>query len=190
MFKNDGGRHHRRRFARDEFGFRGFRGGRHNGRRGRRGHGRIFDHGDLRFVILQLIAEGPKHGYEIIKAIEDKLGGTYSPSPGVVYPTLTLLEELGYVTLSPSEGSKKLYSITHEGVAYLDSNRETITAIFGRIAEANSIRGDGPAPQIVRAMENLTLALRLRMSGGPLTEEQKHAVAAALDAAAVSIERS
>src|SRR5438552_19040211 len=123
MFQNEDGRHSRRRFAHSELGFRGFRGGRHNGRRGGRRHSRIFDHGDLRFVILQLIAESPKHGYEIIKAIEDKLGGAYSPSPGVVYPTLTLLEELGYATLSASEGSKKLYSITQEGFAYLDSNR-------------------------------------------------------------------
>src|SRR5712691_1530926 len=131
MFFSDHGRHHPCRFAHGQFGFRGFHGGRRRSRGGGRRHGRVFDHGDLRFVILQLIAESPRHGYEIIKAIEDKLGGAYSPSPGVVYPTLTLLEELGYATLSASEGSKKLYSITQEGVAYLDSNRETVAAIFG-----------------------------------------------------------
>ena len=69
--------------------------GRH-GHGGRSGLGRFFAHGDLRLVILHLIAEKPRHGYEIIKAIEEQVGGAYSPSPGVIYPTLTLLEEIGY----------------------------------------------------------------------------------------------
>ncbi len=68
------------------------------GREGR-GGGRIFGHGGLRFVLLQLIADKPSHGYELIKSIEERLGGTYSPSPGIVYPTLTLLEEMGYVSV-------------------------------------------------------------------------------------------
>ncbi len=190
MFHNDHGNRRLRRFARGEFGFRGFHGGRRRGRGGGGRHGRVFDHGDLRLVILQLIAESSKYGYEIIKAIEEKLGGSYSPSPGVVYPTLTLLEELGYATLSTSEGSKKLYAITQAGTAHLDANRASVDAIFARIAEVNSVHGGGPAPQIVRAMENLTLALRLRLARGPLTEEQNRAVAAAVDAAAVAVERS
>jgi DNA-binding PadR family transcriptional regulator len=183
-------RHHRRRFARGRFGFAGFHGGHHRRRGGGRRQSRIFDHGDLRFVILRLIADGPRHGYEIIKEIEEKLGGSYSPSPGVVYPTLMLLEELGYATVTASEGTKKLYAITEEGSAYLGANKAAVDAIFGRIAEVSSAQGDGPAPQIVRAMENLTFALRLRLSQGSLTEEAKYAVAAALDAAAVTIERS
>jgi len=190
MFGINEERHRRRRFARGRFGFSGFHDGHRRRRGGGRRHGRIFDHGDLRFVILRLIAEGPRHGYEIIKEIEEKLGGSYSPSPGVVYPTLTLLEELGYATVTTSQGTKKLYAITEEGSAYLAANKEAVDAIFGRIAEVGSAHGDGPAPQIVRAMENLTLALRLRLSQGPLTEQQKYAVAAALDAAAVTIERS
>jgi DNA-binding PadR family transcriptional regulator len=190
MFGINEDRHHRRRFARGRFGLSGLHAGHRRRRGGGRHHGRIFDHGDLRFVILQLIAQAPRHGYEIIKEIEEKLGGSYSPSPGVVYPTLTLLEELGYATVTTSDGTKKLYAITREGSAYLAANKEAVDAIFGRIAEVGSAHGDGPAPQIVRAMENLTLALRLRFSQGPLTQEQKHAVAAALDAAAVTIERS
>jgi DNA-binding PadR family transcriptional regulator len=190
MLGNHEERHHRRRFARGRFGFAGFHEGRRRRRGGGRHHGRVFAHGDLRFVILQLIAEGPRHGYEIIKEIEEKLGGSYSPSPGVVYPTLTWLEELGYATVTTSDGTKKLYAITREGSGYLAANKEAVDAIFGRIAEIRSAHGDGPAPQIVRAMENLTLALRLRLSQGPLTEGQRRNVAAALDAAAVSIERS
>src|SRR3569832_1692026 len=84
---------------------------------------RLFEHGDLRFVVLDLIAEKPRHGYEVIKAIEERVGGAYSPSPGVVYPTLTMLEELGCITQSPEAGGKKLYTITPEGETVLADNR-------------------------------------------------------------------
>src|SRR5919197_3006402 len=105
---------------------------RHFGGRGLR-HGRPFDHGDLRYIILKLITEKPRHGYEIIKAIEAQLGGMYSPSPGVVYPTLTLLEDLGYIAGTPV-GSKKEYTITAEGSAFLDHNRAVVEAVFARLA--------------------------------------------------------
>src|SRR5215510_15369599 len=98
----------KRRGRGHQFGFGEFRVGRrhiHEDRRSRR----VFEHGDLRFLILQLIAEGPRHGYELIKSIEEKLGGSYSPSPGVIYPTLTLLEELGYLHAEPGDGTKRLY---------------------------------------------------------------------------------
>ena len=167
------------------------RGRRHRHHRGGRfGLGRLFAHGDLRLVILHLIAEQPRHGYDIIKAIEDQVGGTYSPSAGVVYPTLTMLEELGYVTVSTGDGAKKLHTITAEGRAYLDTYRPTVDALLARMAEANRTHGGGPAPQILRAMENLKLALQLRLARGPLSEEQINAVAAAIDGAAVSVERT
>jgi DNA-binding PadR family transcriptional regulator len=178
-----------RRFARGEFGGEGWR-ERGRGFRHFRGGGRLFDQGDLRFVILQLVAEKPRYGYEIIKAIEEKVGGAYSPSPGVVYPTLTMLEELGYATVGASEGGKKLYAITAEGTAFLDANRDAVATIFHRMAKIQEAQGGGPAPQILRAMENLRLALRLRMTRGPLTEEEVRAIADALDAAAVKVERS
>src|SRR5579871_687281 len=179
-----------RRFARGEREGRHF--GRHWHRGGRGGGlGRFFAHGDLRLVILHLIAEKPRHGYEIIKAIEDQVGGAYSPSPGVIYPTLTLLEELGYVTVQASgESSKKLHEITAEGKAFLDANREALEPLLARMAEASRAAGDGPAPQVVRAFENLKLALRLRLSRGPLTAEQATAVAAALDLAATTLEKA
>src|SRR3954463_3050023 len=100
----------------------------HRGRRGR--GGRFFDQGDLRLVILALLAEQPRHGYEIIKAIEERLGGAYAPSPGVVYPTLTWLEELGYAALAEGAGSKKLYSATPEGLEYLDQNKGQVEGLF------------------------------------------------------------
>jgi DNA-binding PadR family transcriptional regulator len=164
--------------------------GRHGRGGGRSGLGRFFAHGDLRLVILHLIAEKSRHGYEIIKAIEEQVGGAYSPSPGVIYPTLTLLEELGHVTVSAGEGGKKLHAITAEGRAYLQAYRPAVDALLARMAEASRAHGGGPAPQILRAMENLRLALRLRLSRGPLSEEQINAAAAAIDTAAVTVERA
>src|SRR6201997_5641839 len=103
-------------------------GHRHGGGHGGR-FGRFFDHGDLRYVLLGLIAERPRHGYELIKAIEEKFGGMYSPSPGVIYPTLTLLEELGYIRAEPGGGTKKLYSITDEGTNFLAANQPLVDTI-------------------------------------------------------------
>ena len=94
---------------------------------------RMLAQGDLRLIALALIAEQPRHGYEIIKLLEEKTSDWYSPSPGIVYPTLTFLEEAGYVTAS-TEGSKKLYTITEEGSAYLKANREVVDAVLGRLA--------------------------------------------------------
>jgi len=183
---------HGRRFARGEHSHDDQHLGRDRHRRegGRFGLGRFFAHGDLRLVILHLIEEKPRHGYEIIKAIEEQVAGAYSPSPGVIYPTLTLLDELGHVAVSPGDGAKKLHEITAEGRAFLAANRPMVDALLARMAEARHTHGGGPAPQILRAMENLRLALRLRLSRGPLSEDQINAVAAVLDAAATSVERT
>jgi len=157
------------------------------GRHGRRG--RVFEQGDLRYVLLQLIADKPSHGYELIKDIEDRLGGAYSPSPGVVYPTLTLLEELGYIRGVQSEGARKAFEITDEGRAALADNKNIVDDIFRRISDAAERFGGTPPHQIVRAMENLRLALRLRLERGKLSDAQIADVAAALDAAAQTLDR-
>ncbi len=163
--------------------------GRGGGPRGG-GLGRFFAHGDLRHVVLNLIAEKARHGYEIIKAIEERVGGAYSPSPGVIYPTLTLLEELGYVSVSAEgDGGKKLYTITPEGKAHLESNRATLEALHARMDEAGRTHGRSDAPQVVRAMENLKMALRLRFAREQLNDDQLNAVAAALDTAATAIDK-
>jgi DNA-binding PadR family transcriptional regulator len=117
--------------------FGGF-GGRHGGNFGEGGEDlmrarRMLAQGDLRLVALALIAEAPRHGYEIIKLLEEKTADWYSPSPGIVYPTLTYLEEAGYVTAS-TEGSKKLYTITDEGKAYLEANRDLVDVVLDRLA--------------------------------------------------------
>jgi DNA-binding PadR family transcriptional regulator len=151
--------------------------------------GRVFEQGDLRLVLLKLIADQPRHGYELIKAVEDSVGGAYSPSPGVVYPTLTLLEELGYATAQEQSG-KKLYTITPEGQAFLDSQAPAVSTLFAKIAEVAMANRGRNAPQVVRAMENLRTALRLKLSGGALSETQVQAVADALDAAARAVEQA
>jgi DNA-binding PadR family transcriptional regulator len=99
--------------------------------------GRMLATGDLRLIALALIAEQPRHGYEIIKVLEEKTAGWYSPSPGIVYPTLTFLEEAGYVT-AQTEGAKKLYTITDEGRAHLDQNRDFVEAVLERLAAVGS----------------------------------------------------
>src|SRR4029077_9398486 len=193
-----------RRQARGDFGFGGERLGGHHRGGGRGGAvgrvflprglryllGRFFDHGDLRYVLLHLIAEKPRHGYELIKAIEEQFGGAYSPSPGVVYPTLTLLEELGYLRPESAEGTRKLYSITEEGTAFLNANRPLVDAILGRIPEVSRAYGGGPAPEIRRAVHNLRLALSIRLGRGPLEPGQVRAIVDALDRVAGEIERS
>jgi len=184
--------HHHRMAAyyAEQFGQRhahGFFGHRHGHWRGMRA-GRFFDHGDLRYLILKLIADKPRHGYELIKAIEEQFGGAYSPSPGVIYPTLTMLEDLGY-TVATAEGNKKLYSITPEGQAFLDENKAQVDAVFGRLKEAGQTFGGGRAPEIKRAVHNLRLALATRLGRGALTQEQILALTAVLDKAAAEIER-
>jgi DNA-binding PadR family transcriptional regulator len=183
-----------RRFARGEFGFGGRHFGGHHGG-GRHGWGsggrmgRLFEQGDLRFLILTLIEEKPRHGYEIIKAIEDKLQGLYSPSPGVIYPTLTLLEEMGYATVAQAEGNKKLYAITEEGRAFLAGNQSVMKLVLEKIAEATRRFGGGIPPQVLRAMENFKLALQMRLAKGSVTEEQAARITAIIDAAVADIER-
>ncbi len=170
---------------------RGGRYGRH-GWAGRRhgGGGRMFDQGDLRLVVLSLIAEQARHGYELIKEIEARSGGAYAPSPGVIYPLLTMLEEMGFARLDASEGAKKLYAITPEGQADLAANQPAADHLMARMAAVRESISGGRAPQVLRAMENLRFALRLRLERGPLSEEDAQKVAAALDAAATAIERS
>lgn len=95
--------------------------------------GRILGHGDLRYVILALLNEKPSHGYELIKSLEEKSMGHYSPSPGVIYPTLTFLEESGFAT-STTEDNKKLYTITPEGQNLLKENDDVVLAIFEKLS--------------------------------------------------------
>ena len=135
-----------------------FGGGGHRGRGGPFRRGRMFEQGDLKYVILQLLEEKPRHGYEIIKALEERFGGMYSPSAGTVYPTLTLLEDLGYATVTVEEGGKKIYSITDEGRAYLAQNRSAVDDIFERISELGSTFLSDAVMEVNRAIKNVAQA--------------------------------
>ncbi len=94
---------------------------------------RMLGSGDLQLIILALLQEKPRHGYEIIKALEEHSSGIYTPSPGVVYPALTYLEEMQYAA-SEAEGNKKLYSITDNGSEYLKQNRETADEMLEQLS--------------------------------------------------------
>jgi DNA-binding PadR family transcriptional regulator len=89
--------------------------------------------GDLQLIILLLLRERPRHGYEVIKALEEQSCGIYTPSPGMVYPALTYLDEVGFATAS-SEGSKKLYTLTDEGKAHLSENGEAASEVWQHLA--------------------------------------------------------
>lgn len=154
------------------------------------GRERFFDNGQLRLLILHLIAEKPSYGYEIIKAIEERLSGGYAPSPGVIYPTLTLLEEEGLATVTSTEGGKKMYAATEEGRAHLKTNQATLKAILGRMQEAGRVFGRRRSPQVMRAIMNFRFALRMRLERGNLTAEQLSKIAEAIDAAARTIDEA
>ena len=184
------------RFMRGEFGRGpgrgrgpGGPGGRGPWGRGPGGGRRPLEQGDLRWLTLDLIAAEPRHGYEIIKAIEEAFGGHYSPSPGVIYPTLTLLEETGLIS-GETQGAKKLYSLTEEGRAELDAHAEEVEAVRSRLEAARARFGDAPAPEVMRAMQNLRAALQVRLAKGDVSADSVRAITAAIDLAASEIERS
>lgn len=176
-----------RGFEEDPFdGRHGGRMGRTGGRMGGRGR-RLFDQGDLRLVVLFLIGETSRHGYELIREIEARTGGLYAPSPGVIYPTLTLLEELGFITQQVSDGARKLFAITDAGNAELAREAHTVALVVKRMAATGSGQADG-AP-VFRAIHNLKMAVRGRLMRGGTDQETILAAAALLDEAAAKIER-
>lgn len=183
-------------------GRRGMRHGRHGMHRrpgereeGRRGGGRLgrfLAHGDLRFLLLKLLSDKPGHGYELIKDIEDRVAGAYTPSPGVIYPTLTLLEELGWVRAVQSEGTRKLYEVTQDGLLALDANKTTVEDIFERMEKARAEKEAAPedgdddaaafwkhrhrAQEARHALRELRMALQQRALERSLSDAQVDAI--------------
>lgn len=151
------------------------------------GRGRMFDAGDLKLVVLKLLSEQPSYGYQLIKTMEQRLAGGYTPSAGVIYPTLTLLEEEG-LTAASTENNKKVYSVTAEGLQYLESNKRRIEEIFSRLDEAGRGFERGRSPELIRAFENLRGAVAARVSRGNLTAEQIRKIVDAVNAAAKTID--
>lgn len=187
--------HHDHRGGHGRFAIRG---GRHGGpfaieidlgEGPRRGGGRRrFDGDELRLILLKLIAEAPRHGYDLIREIEARTGGAYAPSPGVVYPTLTLLDEMGLIDQQASEGAKKLFAITPAGDAHLADHAEQVEALMARLTDLADAKARGEGGPVRRAMHNLKAAVIGRVQQGAETETL-HAITDILDDAARRIER-
>lgn len=162
---------------------RGFGGGGGGGRR------RMFDGGQLKLVLLKLIADTPRHGYDLIREIEAMTGGAYAPSPGVVYPTLTLLDEMTLIAEQQSEGAKKRFAATDEGRALLAEQAETVEGLFAKLAAVNAESERTDNASVRRALGNLRQVLQHRMMRGDVGEETVHQITALIDEVAQKIER-
>ncbi|CAI0985138.1 PadR family transcriptional regulator [Serratia quinivorans] len=182
--------HHRHRGGRHHFG--GDHGEEHGrgGRGGRGGRQRMFEHGDLRLVLLALVARKPSHGYELIKAIDEASSGLYVPSPGVIYPTLTLLEEQDFLEPVTSSNGRKSYQITELGQSELQKHQAVVDVILARLAGAG--RGHhhhgNLAEGISEAMNRLRSLLRGNVMRADLSPQQVERINAALLTAVAAIE--
>jgi len=161
---------------------------------GRQEHGRrhrwrkqIFESGEVKYVILRLLKEKPRHGYEIIKALEEKMGGWYTPSAGTVYPTLQLLEDQGYVRAVETEG-KRVYHITPEGEAFLEAHRDVIDDIFERVRGAVRGFAGGALGELSQAFAHLaSVAYAEAWRAGP-NDPRVQRIVAILKRAAADVE--
>ncbi len=165
---------------------------REGGERG--GRRRLFDGGELRLVLLRLIGDQPRHGYDLIRAIEERTGGAYAPSPGVVYPTLTLLGDMGQIEETPSEGNRKIFAVTEEGTRLLAEKADEIAALMGRLDGLGAMRERTENLSVRRAIHNLRAVLAntlggQRPGGEAPSEETLHEIVALIDEAARKIER-
>ena len=158
------------------------------GRRGRRSK-RMFESGELRLVLLKLVADEPRHGYDLIRAVEELTGGEYAPSPGVVYPTLTLLQDMGLIEEAAGKGPRRPFQATDDGRRHVEERSEEIDALFERLTDLAPGERATSGPAIGRAVKNLMTALSHRIGRDGLDEELLHEIAAILDEAAQRIER-
>lgn len=151
------------------------------------GRRRLFDGGELRLVLLRLIGDQPRHGYDLIRAIEERTGGSYAPSPGVVYPTLTMLGDMGQIEEAPSEGNRKAFATTEEGRRILEEKAEEIAALMARLDQMGERRERTDGASIRRAMHNLKAVLLHKLSEADI--DTIHEAVALIDEAARKIER-
>ena len=147
----------------------------------------MFDAGDIKLVILKLLSEQPSYGYQLIKTMEERLAGGYTPSAGVIYPTLTLLEEEGLATAS-AENNKKVYSVTPDGIQYLEANKQQVKELFERLEETGRGFERGRSPEIMKAFMNLRGAVGARISRENVKPEQIRKITEAINAAARAID--
>jgi DNA-binding PadR family transcriptional regulator len=156
--------------------------------RGRWRGGRMFEQGDLRYVVLRLLEEKPRHGYEIIKALEERFGGAYAPSPGAVYPILQLLEDLGYARIVPGDEGKKVYEITDAGRAHLAENQSTVDNVFERMSKIVGHFLDEPMTEVHAAFREVGKAAYGRATSAVDDAGRLKSIAEILKRAAKEIE--
>ncbi|MFO6445712.1 PadR family transcriptional regulator [Erythrobacter sp. NE805] len=160
------------------------------GERGRRGRrGRMFGQGELRLVLLALIAEEPRHGYELIKEIEELTGGAYAPSPGAVYPTLQLLEDEGAIEEAEAEGAKKPFAATQQGREELEARKDEVEGLMRRLGRHGEQTTHVRSSDMFRAMGNLASVLKNRARAGKLDERTIGEIVDMIDEMAKRIER-
>jgi len=164
-------------------------GGRGGRRHGRKRRGRMFGQGELRLALLALIAEEERHGYELIKAIEDMTGGSYAPSPGAVYPTLQMLADEGKITEAKSKDAKKPFKATDEGSGELEERAEEVEALMKRLGKHGERAEKVRSPDLFRAMGNLANVLKNRARTGKLDKQVMDEIVDIIDEVAKRIER-
>ncbi|MBG0634298.1 PadR family transcriptional regulator [Enterobacter ludwigii] len=148
---------------------------------------RFFGHGDLRLVILDILTHNASHGYELIKEIENMTQGNYTPSPGVIYPTLDYLQDQTYITITEEENGRKRIAITAAGQQWLDENQEQLAQIQARI-KARSVGFQlRKNPQMKRALDNFKAVLDLKVNQGELSDAQLKQIIGVIDRAALEI---
>lgn len=161
------------------------RGGEHHGGGGRRQ--RFFGHGELRLVILDILTRNASHGYELIKEIESMTQGNYTPSPGVIYPTLDFLQDQAFITISEEENGRKKIAITVAGQHWLDENQEHLEHIQTRIKARCVGFQLRKNPQMKRALDNFKAVLDLKVNQGEISDAQIKQIIGVIDRAALEI---
>jgi DNA-binding PadR family transcriptional regulator len=159
-----------------------------DGAKGKR-RARMFRRGELKLVLLHLIAEEPRHGYDLIRQIEELTGGHYAPSPGIVYPALTLMAEMDLIDETLDDDGKKVYSITEAGSARLAEDGTHIADILARLEGVSKMGEASDGASIRRAVHNLKSAVRIRLADEEKGSDKILEVAAIIDEAAGKIER-
>ena len=148
---------------------------------------RFFGHGDLRLVILDILTRNASHGYELIKEIENMTQGNYTPSPGVIYPTLDFLQDQSFITITEEETGRKKIAITLAGQHWLDENLEHLENIQLRIKARCVGFQLRKNPQMKRALDNFKAVLDLRVNQGELSDAQLKQIIGVIDRAALEI---
>ena len=171
----------------------------HTGRRGRHAHGghhhgegharrpRFFGHGELRLVMLEILTRGASHGYELIKEIEALTGGNYTPSPGVIYPTLDFLQDQQFISLSEEEGGRKKIVITAAGEQWLKENEAHLGHIHQRVKARTIGHELRKNPEMKRALENFKAVLDLKVNQAPIEPAMLKKIVGLIDKAALEI---